>query len=217
MKTLLLTLTLCLFNLTTTEIIGKYQIESKLAGDTLELKKDGTYEYQSRGDSCWTWYDFEGQWVLKNDLLILQRNYSYEEDATEFIEKTDEVSKKFVTITVIDNFEKPIPNFQLNYSPTYDETITKTTDINGIVIFNKKNTSYDEDDTVGIRMEFKTNGNDTSLSGSVYGISDRITISINSEPKTIDKHDEYKFSVKKGKLKSIVFPYVDGISTYKKL
>ena len=55
MKTFLLTLIICLFNFNLTEIVGKYQIESERSGDLLELKKDGTYKYESRGDSCWTW------------------------------------------------------------------------------------------------------------------------------------------------------------------
>ncbi|WP_298760604.1 hypothetical protein [uncultured Psychroserpens sp.] len=52
-----------------TEIIGKYQIESELSFDTLKLKKDGTYKYESRGDSCWTWSDITGTWKFENGII----------------------------------------------------------------------------------------------------------------------------------------------------
>lgn len=69
-----------LFNITTTDIIGMYKIESKNSFDTLELKSDGTYIYLSRGDSCWTWRDIKGTWELKDDILILHYNSSFLED-----------------------------------------------------------------------------------------------------------------------------------------
>ncbi|WP_299307253.1 hypothetical protein [uncultured Psychroserpens sp.] len=69
MKTLLLTFIIYLFNLNMTEIIGKYQIESELSFDTLKLKKDGTYKYESRGDSCWTWSDITGTWKFENGII----------------------------------------------------------------------------------------------------------------------------------------------------
>ena len=138
MKTLLLTLMFCLFNLTTTEIIGKYQIESNRSGDTLELKKDGTYEYQSRGDSCWTWSDIIGTWEFKNDTLYLHHSYSYVESATEYIERTNENSNEYVTIEVKDNFGNPIIDFEVNYSSIdWKNKQTEKTDKNGTVKFKK--------------------------------------------------------------------------------
>jgi hypothetical protein len=217
MKTLLLTLLFCIFNLTTTEIIGKYQIESKRSIDTLELKEDGTYEYQSRGDSCWTWSDINGTWKLKGDILILHHEYSYVESASEYIEKIDEVSKEIVRIDIKDNFGKPKVDFVVNYSSVDRKTQTKKTDKNGIVVFDKYDIVYNEKDRAGIKIKYAENGNESSENRSVDRLSDRISIRINNQPETVEKNEEYRFSVDNGVIKSIEFRYVDEVSTYKKL
>jgi len=218
MKTLLLTLMFCLFNLTTTEIIGKYQIESKLSFDTLELKKDGTYEYQSRGDSCWTWSDITGTWELKNNTLILHHNYSYVERATEYIEQTSENSKEYVTIEVKDCFGNPIVDFEVHYSSIdWKNKQTEKTDKNGIVKFKKYGVIYNENDTASIQVKYLKNGNESSESRVVERNSDQIIININHKPKTVYKNEKYRFEFKKDKLKSNEFPYVEETSTYKKL
>lgn len=49
-----------------------YSMSSDQYGyDHLILKPDGTYTYESRGDSCWTWHDFTGSWNIDGDYLIL--------------------------------------------------------------------------------------------------------------------------------------------------
>jgi hypothetical protein len=217
MKTLLLTLIFCLFNLTTSEIIGKYQIESKRSGDTLELKKDGTYEYESRGDSCYMWSDFSGTWELKNDELTLFHNYSYQEETTEYIEKLDKFSRDFVIFEVTDKSGKPLSEFEVKYSISYNKSQIKKTDKNGIIKFNKYGIVSGGNENVGIQIKYLTNGNETSQSTTVNGNSDRIILRINSEPKTIEKKEKYLFSYKNGILKSVDFRYVNEISTYKKL
>jgi hypothetical protein len=217
MKTLLLTLIFCLFNLTTSEIIGKYQIESKRSGDTLELKKDGTYEYESCGDSCCMWSDFSGTWELKNDELILFHNYSFQEETTEYIEKLDKFSRDFVIFEVTDKSGKPISEFEVKYSTNNNEAQIKKTDTNGIIKFDKDAIVPGENENVGLQIKYKTNGNETYESNTVSRNSDRINLTINSEPKTIDKKEKYRFSYKDGIIKSIDFRYVADISTYKKV
>ena len=216
MKTLLLTFIICLFNLNSTEIIGKYQIESKLSYDTLELKKDGTYEYESRGDSCWMWSDFSGTWELKNNELTLFHNYSFQEETTEYIEKLDKFSRDFMIFEVTDKNGKPISEFEVKYSIN-NETQIKKTDKNGIIKFDKYDIESGKNENVGIQIKYLTNGNETSESTTVNGNSDRITLRINDKPKTIEKREKYRFSYKNGILKSIEFPYVEETSTYKKL
>ncbi|AUC80734.1 hypothetical protein [Lacinutrix sp. Bg11-31] len=216
MKTLLLTLIFCLFNLNSSEIIGKYQIESNRAGDTLELKKDGTFEYESRGDSCYMWSDFSGTWELKNDELTLFHNYSFQEETTEYIEKLDKFSRDFVIFEVTDKNGKPISEFEVKYSIN-NETQIKKTDKNGIIKFNKYDIESGKNENVGIQIKYLTNGNETSESTTVNGNSDKITLRINDKPKTIEKREKYRFSYKNGILKSIEFPYVEETSTYKKL
>ncbi|WP_301162043.1 hypothetical protein [uncultured Winogradskyella sp.] len=216
MKTLLLTLIFCLFNLNSSEIIGKYQIESNRAGDTLELKKDGTFEYESRGDSCYMWSDFSGTWELKNDELTLFHNYSFQEETTEYIEKLDKFSRDFVIFEVTDKNGKPISEFEVKYSIN-NETQIKKTDKNGIIKFNKYDIESGKNENVGIQIKYLTNGNETSESTTINGNSDKITLRINDKPKTIEKREKYRFSYKNGILKSIEFPYVEETSTYKKL
>ncbi|WP_179317933.1 hypothetical protein [Winogradskyella undariae] len=199
-----------------TEIIGKYQIESKLSYDTLELKKDGTYEYESRGDSCWMWSDFSGTWELKNNELTLFHNYPFQEETTEYIEKLDKFSRDFVIFEVTDKNGKPLSEFEVKYSIN-NETQIKKTDKNGIIKFDKYDIESGKNENVGIQIKYLTNGNETSESTTVNGNSDRITLRINDKPKTIEKREKYRFSYKNGILKSIEFPYVEETSTYKKL
>lgn len=217
MKTILLTLIFCLFNLASTEIIGKYQIESSRSGDTLELKEDGTYEYLSRGDSCWTWTDITGNWELKDGILILQHNYSLEEEATKYVEEKGSASINYVVFEVKNNYGKPIPEFEIKYWCENANTQIKETDKNGIIKFEKCDIIKDENDLAGIGIKYLTNGKETTESNSVYKNSDRIILTINSEPKTIHKKEKYLFDFNNGKLKSIEFPYVEETSTYKKL
>lgn len=215
MKSLLLTFIICLLNLNMTEIVGKYQIESTSSGDTLELKKDGTFEYQSRGSSCWTWRDISGTWELNNEILILYHSHSYQEEATKFVEETRKSSDNIITFEVIDNIGNPIPNFELKY--WCDNNQIKKTDINGIVQFYKCSKIENDEETVGVGIKYLTYGNETSQSSQVYKKSNHIILSINSEPKTIFKKEKYRFEYKNGKLKSIEFPFVGKTSTYKKL
>lgn len=215
MKTLLLTFIIYLFNLNMTDIVGTYQIESKRSGDTLELKKDGTFEYQSRGGSCWTWKDITGTWELKNRILILNHSYSYQEEATKFVEEIMENLDNTVTFEVKDNFGKPIPDFELKY--WCDNNQINKTDINGVMKFNKCSKIENDEETVSVGIKYLTHGNETGQSSQVYKKSNHITLSINSEPKTIFKKEKYSFEYTNGKLKSIEFPYVGETSTYKKL
>jgi len=218
MKTPFLIFVFYLLSLTTTEIIGKYQIKSDLSFDSLELKEDGTYEYLSRGDSCWTWSDIKGIWELKEDVLILHHNYSYVESATEYIEQTDDISKDFVIIQVKDNFGRSISDFEVNYSSIdWKKKQTQKTNKNGIIRFDKYDVIYDKTDSASIQIKYLENGKESSESATVKRNSDLIQININSEPKTIYKKEKYSFEFKKGELKSIEFPYVNKISTYKKL
>ena len=217
MKTLLLTLMFCLFNLTTTEIIGKYQIESNRSGDTLELKKDGTYEYQSRGDSCWTWTDITGTWEFENGILTLNHNYLFQEEATEYVESEKSNLSNTVTFEVKDNFGNPIPEFEIKYWCENDNEQKQETNENGIAQFKKCGKINDEQDIAGIGIKYLTNGNETTETNSVFKKSNHIILTINNKPKTINKKEKYRFEYSDGKLKSVEFPYVAETSNYKKL
>ena len=215
MKTLFLTLIFCLFNLTTFEITGKYQIESEMSYDTLELKKNGTYLYESRGDSCWTWTDITGTWELKDGILTLNHTYSFEEDATQYVEQIEENSDDSIIFEVKDNFDKPIADFELKYWCANNHA--KKTDKNGIVKFDKCSQIESDGETVSVGIEYSINGNTYSESSQVYKKSNYIILTINSQSQTINKKEKYRFEYLNGKLKSIDFPYVGGINTYKKL
>jgi hypothetical protein len=217
MKTLLLTLMFCLFNLTTTEIIGKYQIESNRSADTLELKKDGTYKYQSRGDSCWTWTDITGTWEFNDEILILSHNYSYQEETIEYNESIKPYSNNIITFVVKDNFGNLIPEFEIKYWCENNIEQIQKTDKNGIAEFKKCGEIIDKQDIVGIGIKYLTNGNQTTETNSLYKNSNYIVLTMNSEPKTINKKEKYRFEYNNGKLKSIEFPYVYETSIYKKL
>lgn len=214
MKTLLLTLMLFLFNSPLTEIIGKYQIENENSFDTLELKKDGTYKYQSLGDSCWTWTDITGTWELKNGILILNHIYTYQESATTYIESI-KPDLDDIIFEVKDNFGKPIQDFEITY--WCDNKQIRKTDENGIVGFEKCYQIQDAIEIVSVGIKYLINGYKTGEANQVYKKSNYIVLTINSEPKTINKKEKYRFEYINGKLKSIEFPYVDEMSTYRKL
>ncbi|SDF27522.1 hypothetical protein SAMN05421636_1462 [Pricia antarctica] len=154
---------------------------------------------------------------MKNDELILYHNYSYEEETTEYIEKLDKFSRDFVIFEVTDKSGKPLSEFEVKYSISYNKSQIKKTDKNGIIKFDKYDIVSGGNENVGIQIKYLTNGNETSQSTTVNGNSDRIILRINSEPKIIDKKEKYLFSYKNGILKSVNFRYVNEISTYKKL
>ncbi|WP_299123870.1 hypothetical protein [uncultured Winogradskyella sp.] len=217
MKTLLLTLIFCILNLINPEIIGKYQIESELSFDTLELKEDGTFEYKSQGDSCWTWSEFSGLWELKGDSLILRRKYSFFEKATSFLEKTDIKNSDNVTFEVKDNSGNPISNFEIKYWCQNENEQIQKTDQNGFAEFNKCSKIEDDYDSAGIGIEFLNSGNKTTVTSSILKKSNRIYLTLNFKPKEINKTVEYSFLYKNGILTTIDFPYVTETSAYKKL
>ncbi|MBC8753869.1 hypothetical protein H2O64_04255 [Kordia sp. YSTF-M3] len=211
---------LCLFfifNITTTNIIGTYRIDSKTSFDTLELKFDGTYKYLSRGDSCWTWRDIKGKWELKNDILILHNQYSQLESATTYTEKVTDASRSIVLIDVKNNFRKPIIGFEVTYSFAGNKQ-TKKTDKNGIIAFENKLSIHNENESAMIQIEYTTNEGNHTENRAVEISSNSISISINSKPKTISKKENYTFSFRNGILKSIKSPHFQSKTyTYKKL
>ena len=217
MKTFLLTFIICLFHLNLTEIVGKYQIESERSGDTLELKNDGTYEYQSRGDSCWTWTDITGTWEYEDGVLTLNHSYSYQEEAIEYIDSEKSNLSDIVIFEVKDIFGNPIPEFEIKYWCENNNEQIKETNKNGVAKFKKCAEISDENEIAGIGIKYLTNGNETTETNSVYKKSNHIILTINNKPKTIHKKEKYSFEFNDRKLKSVEFPYVDKTSTYKKL
>lgn len=215
MKTLWLTWVCCLFNFTSTEITGTYQIDSKHSFDSLELKEDGTYTYLSRGPSCWTWNDLTGTWKTENGILFLNYNRLYIEFGADYDEKTNQESSTIVTFEVKNNFGNAIPEFEIKYDLLgYKQQVQKTNK-KGIVKF-EKYTEMEDHDKVEIKIEYVENGNKTSETIAIQANSDHIILTINSNPKTFYKMETYSFAIDKGNLKAIKFPYAIKESTYKK-
>ena len=71
MKAILLPLMFLILIPNSEKVSGTYKIIDELSDDTLELKENGNYVYKEWGDSCWTWYDFKGEWEINQGILIL--------------------------------------------------------------------------------------------------------------------------------------------------
>ena len=216
MKTKLLALLCCLLVTSTNDIVGTYQIVSDRSFDTLEIKSDGSYTYKSRGDSCYTWHDFSGEWELRQDELILKRIHTFSERATEFHE-TVVPDAKHISFHVKDTFGEPISDFEIKYWCADEAEQIQKTDSNGIAIFNPCLSGDNENESVGVGVKFLTYGNETTVTTSVYKASNSIVLTINSEPKTVNESEEYILSYNNGVLTSVYFPKLLGGSTFKKL
>ena len=218
MKTVFLALVFGLLIFNPIKIIGTYQIESESAFDTLKLKKNGTYTYKSRGDSCWTWSDFSGTWKMVNDELTLYHRYSYQEETIIYSEQFDQNPKDFIIFEVTDITGKSISEFEVKYYLTDSQIQIKKTDINGIIKFKKYDFISELNTNVNIEIKYPVHGKESTQ--NYYGLnrnSDRIILKINSEPNTIHKTEKYKFLYKNEILKSIDFRYAHEMSTFKKL
>lgn len=216
MKTFFFTFIVCLLNLPSTEIIGKYQIESEDSFDTLELRKDNTYEYKVRGKSFNSWMDITGSWILKDGVLIFNHNYQYEEETIKYILKKEPASKGHNTFGVIDLYENPIPEFEVKYLCN-NNVIIKKTNKKGIVKFKKCDLLKSGNSTIGIELKYVVNGKVVTETTSFNKNFEHVLLRINNSPKTIKSNRKYRFAYKNGSLKSIDFPYVKEMSSYKKL
>tara|TARA_R110000751_G_C13754054_1_gene478598 strand:+ start:55 stop:714 length:660 start_codon:yes stop_codon:yes gene_type:complete len=202
MKTLLLTLMFLILIPNPEKIAGTYRIIDELSDDTLELKKNGNYIYKERGDSCWTWYDFDGKWEIidGNLTLIDKREYEEETSSIKEIENEKPSNKIIVKVITIDN--KPISNFALKLKSTdYKiEPQIHSTNQNGIAEFEKFDIVYNEFDNSSLSFKYKVNESEISSNTVIWRNSDSIYLTLNYNPKIIKETLKHIFEIDKDEL-----------------
>ena len=202
MKTLMLTLMFLILIPNPEKIAGTYQIIDELSDDTLELKNNGNYVYKERGDSCWTWYDFDGKWEIIDGSLTLIDKREYEEETSSIkeIENEKPSSKIIVKVITIDN--KPISNFALTLKSTdYKiEPQIHSTNQDGIAEFEKFDIVYNECDNSSLSFKYKVNESEISSNSVVWRNSDSIYLTLNYNPKIIKETLKHIFEIDKDEL-----------------
>ncbi|WP_298549246.1 hypothetical protein [uncultured Aquimarina sp.] len=186
------------------EIIGTYQIIDDINWDILEIKKDGTYTYKERGDSCWLWNDFSGEWELKNEILTLSHVLKTTEDEFEIKELHNSKSKDSITIMVNLKNGKPIPGIKLEYYSADEKNYQSgQTDLNGALKFVKNSIIYSDNDDSFIDIVGVINNKEVSTRLISSRNSDEISIFVNIDPKPITKNLKHKFKFENGLLISL--------------
>jgi hypothetical protein len=200
-------------------IIGTYEIIDELSDDSLELRIDGTYTYLERGDSCFEWNDFEGDWILNNDELTLFENYKTEEPISELDEIYFDEAIDSVKILVESIDKKPIDNFKIRYycySPNYPSYLG-TTNKNGIVYFKKYDINYIHYDESNIEFEIIVNQEKIGIVHSADQNADQLILTLNFSPDSIQHNFEHKFKFREERLTSTLSKRLRIGKEYKKL
>ncbi len=183
-------------------IWGTYKLVDEVSFDTLEIRKDGTYTYKDRGDSCWTWHDFSGNWMLDKDELILFQTIKYLDSGSDIHADIFSISTDSVKVFVQSIDQTPIAGFLINYkSSAYGEpTRSGKTDENGVIRFKKHDIVYNENDYVYIEMKYLEHGREVSSRSSHDRNADRIIVTLNSKPDSVTKFRKHKFVLREDHL-----------------
>ena len=202
MKTLLLTLLFLILIPNPEKIAGTYQIIDELSDDTLELKNNGNYVYKERGDSCWTWYDFDGKWEIIDSSLTLIDKREYEEETSSIKEIENEKPSNKIIVKVITIDNKPISNFALTLKSTdYKiEPQIHSTNQDGIAEFEKFDIVYNEFDNSSLSFKYKVNESEISSNSVIWRNSDSIHLTLNYNPKIIKETLKHIFEIDKDEL-----------------
>lgn len=202
MKTLLLTLMFLILIPNPEKIAGTYQIIDELSDDTLELKNNGNYVYKERGDSCWTWYDFDGKWEIIDSSLTLIDKREYEEETSSIKEIENEKPSNKIIVKVITIDNKPISNFALTLKSTdYKiEPQIHSTNQDGIAEFEKFDIVYNEFDNSSLSFKYKVNESEISSNSVIWRNSDSIHLTLNYNPKIIKETLKHIFEIGKDEL-----------------
>ena len=175
--------------------IGTYQIVDELSADTLELRKDGTFTYKERGDSCWTWFDMNGKWKTQEEILILTEEIKYIESSVQT--QTIEVDRPNDSIVVfarsIENI--PVRNMMVKYISYDDYKIFQIDSVskNGIFKFRK----YNMNNTQSYAAYVSYSINDKEITGNlaVKPSADSVNIILNKNPKFINETRVHTFNI----------------------
>lgn len=185
----------------TENVIGTYKIVEEFSIDTLELNEDGTYLYKSRGDSCWTWYDFSGKWKKDNKTLILSEKVNTYEEEFVINEHADLKNNDSITIFIKTVNNKPINDLTIEYYSIDEKQVqVKKCNENGICKFKKNAIVENNNENSIIDLLGKINEKEVSTRLLSSRNSDQILITINLEPKKIIENRIHKFKIMKDSL-----------------
>ncbi|WP_298762026.1 hypothetical protein [uncultured Psychroserpens sp.] len=201
MKSIFLTLLILILVPNTENVIGTYKIIEEFSSDTLELNEDGTYLYKGRGDSCWTWYDFSGEWEKHNETLILSETANTYEEEFVINEQADLKDNDSITIFLKTVNDKPLKDLTIEYYSINEKQVqVKKWNQNGILKFKKNDIVENKDEDSFIDIFGKINEKEVSTRLVSSRNSGQILITINLEPKKIIENRIHKFKIMKDSL-----------------
>ena len=218
MRTILVTLFFLFFLSNTENVIGTYKIIEEFSDDSLTLNKDGTYLYKGRGDSCWTWFDFYGNWKKDNETLILSEITNTYEDEFIINEQIDLNDNDSITIYLKTLNDKTINDLTVEYYSINEKQVQiKKSSGNGVLKFKKNDIVENENEDSFIDILGKVNQKEISTRLISSRKSGQILISINLEPKKVIENRIHKFKIMKNSLMILNSKSLEIGKLYKKL
>ncbi|AXT59270.1 hypothetical protein D1816_02535 [Aquimarina sp. AD10] len=219
MKHYILFILLILISSDSERVIGIFKIIDDLNEDTIEIRKNGTYTYKERGDSCWLWNDFTGKWKLEDITLTLFETKRTLDVTSEIERNYFDNSSDSIRINVKSFNGESIGGFKIKYEslinglPKYEVK----TDNKGIVKLPKFKIESLDKEVVVIGMDYVIYSDTISEQFSIDEKVDNIIIRLNQSPDSINQYYEHKFKYKDNKLTSYESPRLSENKIYKKL
>lgn len=200
-------------------IVGKYEIEDEFMFSNIELREDKSYTYKYRGLSCWVWQDRIGKWEVDKNILILKDSFLWKEETTVLKETIDKTIKNEIRIKFIDAEDNPIEGIKVKYDDVSGSEFWQEgkTNEKGIVIFKPiKEKYYPENDRARLQFDFKEFEDNVSVDILPRLINNKITVIINSAPKSGKKERIEKYEIKGKELVAFEENSLDSKMKYKK-
>ena len=175
-------------------IEGIYRIDDDLHFSTIELRKDKSFTFKYRGQSCWVWHDRNGFWEVIKDTLILKDNFTWKEDT--FIVNESEAKRNNIKIQIVNELRKPITKVEVSfyYLNKNNHVQKKISDQNGEIFFNKPKVLLGKEKSK-INIKVKSDNFENSFSTYLNKNSNEIDIIFNRNPKSEEKTRIEKYSL----------------------
>src|SRR2546425_2401981 len=83
---------------------------------SLTLFTDGTFNYKSRGSSCWTWGEYSGQWYRRGERLELVYTVKYPDSKSQVVIQRKQGDPARVAVFVVDPDGLPLRDIGVTFN-----------------------------------------------------------------------------------------------------
>ena len=91
------------------EFEGIYRSTDDGDFSSLQIRVDGSFLYESRGDSCWTWTDIQGNWNRDGSVVTLSWDVEFEDDSSEVVCHPPAKRSRGIHVEILNPDNAPIP------------------------------------------------------------------------------------------------------------